>query len=355
MEKTEFQDLNFFKFIKSSNYLNALFFLFFFLSIFFFFNHITTILNYDNIRIYQSYEPSRDDEKIDFNQLFYNLYIFDHSEFLSSNREIGGFEGGDGRHKLRWLYRDLETRLFKKLFLFFPKKPLTFYTLLNTLYCFFSFFFTFLTISQICNNYSQRKLLLCGFIFNFFIFLIFFTGYQTIFTLPEMFYISIGIYFSLKSNFFLFLIPLFLAVINRESGIALSFVFIIFNFRKLYSYSLPLIAVLSLLIVNYDLILNQNLYSISTYFPIEEKFITNKTSLASLIFFLFFLFNFLVVLFFIIQKKNSNEKFLELAIISLLYFLIAIFGTNLTNVFSLLLIVPSITILFVFSYEKIRY
>ena len=44
-----------------------------------------------------------------------------------------------------------------------------------------------------------------------------------------MFYISMGIYFSLKSNFFLFLIPLFFAVINRESGIALSFVYIIFN------------------------------------------------------------------------------------------------------------------------------
>ena len=353
MKKTEFQDLNFFKFIKSSNYSNTLFLLFFFLSIFFFFNHITTILNYDNIRIYQNNESSGNEEKINYNQLFYNLYVFDHSESLSSNREIDGFEGGDGRHKLRWLYRDLETRVFKKLFLYFPQKPLTFYTLLNTLYCFFSFFFTFMTISQICNNYSQRKLLLCGFSFNFFIFLIFFTGYQTIFTLPEMFYISMGIYFSLKSNFFWFLIPLFLAVINRESGIALSFIFIIFNFRKLYSYSLPLIAVLSLLIVNYDLIQNHNLYSITTYFPIEEKFIKNETSIASLIFFLFFLFNFLIVLFFIIQTKNTNEKFLELATVSFLYFLIAIFGTNLTNVFSLLLIVPSITILFVFSYEKI--
>ena len=91
MKKTEFQDLNFFKFIKSSNYSNTLFLLFFFLSIFFFFNHITTILNYDNIRIYQNNESSGNEEKIDYNQLFYNLYVFDNSEYLSSNREIDGF------------------------------------------------------------------------------------------------------------------------------------------------------------------------------------------------------------------------------------------------------------------------
>ena len=353
MKKNGSKELDFLKFVKSNNYINLLFIFFFFLSIFFFFNHITTILNYDNIRINQDYKSSTKFEKIDFNQVFYDVHIFDNSESLSSQRELDGFEGGHGRHKLRWLYRDLQAKVFKKIFLFFPEKPLTFYTLLNTTYCFFSFFFTFLTISQISKKYSQKKLLLCGFFFSFFIFLIFCTGYQSIFTLPEMFYISMGIYFSLKSNFFLFLIPLFFAVINRESGIALSFVYIIFNFRKVYSYFLPLFAVLSLLTVNFDLIQNQNLYSFSTYFPIDEKFIKNETSTTEIFLLLLFLLIFLILLFFIIQKKNSNEKFFELITISFLYFMIAIFGTNLTNVFSLLLIVPSITILFVFSYEKI--
>ena len=344
----------FLNFLRSDNYTNSVFLIFLFVSTFFFFNKITTDLAFKVLTTNHKMFKSEMGNDAEFKDFFYDVHIYDIAEQLKLDRQIRGFNHGDDRHKLRWLYRTLEAKLFDFMFKYFPEKPLTLYTILNTIYCFFSLFFTFLSISILNKEFNQKNLVLTGFFYIFFFHLIFSNGLQSIYTIPEMLFVSIGIYFSVRKKFFLFLIPLFFGVINRESGIALSLVYIIFNYKNWYSYTLPICSVILLLIVNIDLVQNNQLYSLKTYFPIEESYSENKTPISSILFFLLFLLNFFTILFLIFQKRNMNLKFVELSLVSLLYFFVAILGTNFTNVFSLLLVLPSITILFISNFEKIE-
>ena len=344
---------SFFSFLKSDKYTNLLLFFFFFLSILFIFNKVT-----DNLFLEQKFHSLDDNNTqkdiVSEKNIFYDSSIFQPATNLKSDRTFQSFKGGETRHKLRWLYRDIESKIYKSIFQIIGTQKLFVFTIINTSYLFLSFLFTFLTISFYKKKYSTEVLIISGFFYLLLISLSISTNIQSIYTIPEVFFISAGIYFATISNIILFLVPLFFAVINRESGIALSFVYLILNHKNKLSYFVPIISVFILLFVNFDLITNKNTYNLSTYFPIKEGYSDSILSKAEIFVFILYLLNFSILFYVIYIYKKNDYKFFQFSLISLLYFLVATFGTNLTNVYSLLLLAPSLTFLFVLSFSNIK-
>ena len=137
---------SFFSFLKSDKYTNFLFFFFFFLSILFIFNKVT-----DNLFLEQKFH-SRGDSNIQKDivsekNFFYDSNIFQPATNLKSDRNFQSFNGGETRHKLRWFYRDIESKIYKSIFQIIGTQKLFVYTIINSSYLFLSFLFTFLTIS----------------------------------------------------------------------------------------------------------------------------------------------------------------------------------------------------------------
>ena len=327
-------------FFTKDKFKNFVFLFFIFISFFSFFNLITTNLVSQN-------------SSEEIKEQFYNDYVFDVASNLIDNRSIEGFEGGNSRHKLRWLYRYTESKVYETIFKITKNKPLMIYSLINTFYIFFAFFFSFLSISGLRKSLESKDLILSSLFFFSLICIIFSYGYQTIYSLPELLFISMGIYYSLNSRIVLFLLVMFLAVVNRESGIAVSLIYIILNHRKLYTYILPFVAITFLLIVNFDLVQNINIYKFSTYFPINENYFEKQQeSLKQIIVFFIFILSFSSMMFSFI--RFSDPILNKLLLIFFLYTFIALFGTNLTNIFSLILTIPSFTILFVFFYDNLN-
>lgn len=334
------KDIGLISFLTQKKFKNLFFLFFIFIALFSFFNYVTI-----NLASHKSDNFSK--------EKFYDDRVFDVVSSLKDNRTFEGFEGGHSRHKLRWLFRDLESKIYENVFKITKSKPLIIFSFLNTLYVYFSFIFTYLTIKSLRKSFNSTDLILSGFIFYTLICLKFSYGYQTPYSVTEMLFISMGIYYSLNSKILIFLIVMFFAVINRESGIAISLIYIIFNHRKLYSYFLPFLAIIILLVVNFDLVQNINIYKFSTYFPVNENYFEKESeSFKHLIIFFIYILSFFVMFFSFVKFSTTYSNQNKLLMIFLLYSLIALFGTNLTNIFSLILTIPSFTILFSLSYDN---
>lgn len=277
-----------------------------------------------------------------FQNIFYEKFVFEVYKNLIENRTFENFNKGHERHKLRWSYRYLEYKWYNILFDLSNSKILSFYTLTNTIYIFLSFLFIFLTLKTNHHLTLVQSLFIPGMIFYGLFCLLITNGYQSIYTFPEVCFISMGIFFSKTKKFYLFMIPLILAVLNRESGIALSLVYIIFNHREKKAYILPIISVLALLAINFDLITNHNLYKIQNYIPINEDFGHNYSK-SELIFSLVFFLNFIFVL--SICLFDNTEFEIKLLSITIIFFLVRLFGTTLTDNFNLILSLPALTCL----------
>ena len=344
---------SFHKFLLRNNLRNFIFLGFIFFSFFMLFSFLTTNLVLE-LKYFISTKQQSENPNINYNNFFYDTFVFDVANNLRSDRIVEGFSGGDGRHKLRWFYRSLEAKFYYFIFEnVYSRKSLSFFVILNSMYCFFSFLLCFLTIAHLKKKYSQNDLIFTGLFFVTITSIICSTGIQSVYTLPEMLFVSLGLYAVVKHNLLLFLISVFFAVANRESGIALSLVYVFFHHKKIYSYFLPILSVLFILILNHDLILNPSIYKLSTYFPIQENYSKDPTNQKDIIFFISFLFFFLVTILSFIKIKLINCYSMELFLTFILYFLIATLGTNLTNLYSLMLTLPSLTVLLIFSYDKL--
>ncbi len=348
-------------FLRYNNYSNLLLLIFFFFVIFFRANQISNdyylkTLNNEKILALESQKSNQNPNQslTDIKNKFYNDLIFNPSKSLLKHRTLDGFEGGEARHKLRWFYRNLEAKIYEFLIGFSNGAYLTIYTVVQTCYIFGTFIFIFLTISNLKRKYLSKNLILSGLIFFSFFNLVLTNGIQSIYTIPEMFFLSIGIYLSLKKKFLLFLIPLFFSVVNRESGLALSLVYIIFNHRNILSYIMPVIAISIIICVNLDLASNLNFYNVDNYVPIRESFFLKGPRLNDIVFFVLFLFSHLIIFYYLYLTSNKFPYTNQFLFITVLYFLVAILGTDITNTYSLLLILPSLTVLMVVGTTKTK-
>ncbi len=348
-------------FLRHNNYSNLLLLIFFFLVTFFRANQVSNdyyldILNKEKILglEYKINNQILNHKLPDIKNKFYDDLIFSHSKNLLEHRTLDGFEGGEARHKLRWFYRNFEAKIYGFLIGILNNKYLTIYTLVQTCYIFGTFIFIFLTISNLKSEYLPKNLILSGLIFFSFFNFFLTNGIQTIYTIPEMFFLSIGIYLSLKKKFVLFLIPLFFSVVNRESGLALSLVYIIFNYKNISSYLMPIIASSIIILVNLDLASNLNFYSVDNYVPIRESFFSEDPRLKDIVFFGLFLFSNLIIFYYVYLTSNKFPHTSQFLFVTVLYILVALLGTDITNVYSLLLILPSLTVIMVAGTTKIK-
>ena len=76
-------------------------------------------------------------DNVSDNNSFYDSNIFQPAINLKSDRTFQGFNGGDTRHKLRWLYRDIESKIYKNIFKITGNQKLFVFTTINTLYLFY--------------------------------------------------------------------------------------------------------------------------------------------------------------------------------------------------------------------------
>ena len=138
----------------------------------------------------------------------------------------------------------------------------------------------------------------------------------------------------------LFLLAVALGVINRESGLIIPLIYIIFHHRERISYLLPVYGLAVILAVHIDLVFEPGLYNPTNYIAITESY-SIKTWLKDYVVVGAFLLCFCYPFYCCLGDKGFIWREKRLFLVTLLYMAVGLLGTNSTNLFCLLLAVPS--------------
>ena len=330
---------NLLSFLQKNKFSNLLFLLVFFIATFFIVNNINTGV-VDGIRysglINDGLEMSSDEIR---EQYYSDIKALAAS--LRSSRSFEGFNNGDTRHALRWLYRTLEGEWYEFIVNLLHYNGVILITLTNVLYVGLSYWFTFLSVTALNQRYSTTHLYLSGFLFFTLFVLILSNGMQDVYTFVEMLAVASGLYFALKKKFLLFLLAVALGVVNRESGLVIPLIYIIFNHRQKISYLLPVYGLAVILAVNIDLVFESGLYNPTNYMALTESY-SLQTWFKDYVLVGAFLLCFCYPFYWFLGDKGFIWREKRLFLVTMLYMAVGLLGTSSTSVFCLLLCVPSL-------------
>lgn len=174
---------------------------------------------------------------------------------------------GHQRHKLRWLYRTAEFKVYQFVAQKFGvKAALYFYVLHFTFWLIVAFIFICLSISIYMPKLDLHLLVVLA------VFFYAFEGYyinvghgEEAWTYVETGLVSAGLYFALRRNLPVFLCILVLATANRESGAAIGFIYPIINWPSRISLLPIFIGPLTIIVLNADFLSDPNFFRPSTY------------------------------------------------------------------------------------------
>lgn len=259
------------------------------------------------------------------------------------------------RHSLRWIGESLKIKLIQKVNSTSPSHKTGFFLYLLIVSIMISTIF--LLISSHINQQNNQKLLSVNnfyYLSFYYLFLLFFLTKplgELRFSIFEFFLIGLSLYFSLKKKFLLYLISVIICIINRESGIIVSFFWFLINIeysknillslkkKKFLILSLipPSLGLLTLITLNWDVLscVNNFNFLISGEMDtrVSEIKVLFKFSTLNHIFTNYFLIFFILLLFY----KNSKISFL---LIILIYLIIFYFFTPINQYEIRILILP---------------
>lgn len=140
------------------------------------------------------------------------------------------------RHHLRWIFEGVRIKFLQSVYDIFKSKKILNYSFAGIIFLslFFSFYLPiFSNEKRITETFNKIKINDLLIIFIFFCSSLSLFAFREVseirFSIFEMFFFSFGIFFAIKKVFILYLLFCILAVLNRESGIILSFLWFIFN------------------------------------------------------------------------------------------------------------------------------
>lgn len=226
------------------------------------------------------------------------------------------------RHKVRWVKQLFLKKIFQSSLII--KDVFPYY--LNVLLHGFLIFLTFLFIKK---TFTYNKYY--DFLFLLFITFIFQQHLgEYSYSIFEMFFLSLCLYFSKKNLKILFVITCMIAILNRESGFLMLLSWLIFN-KKDYKFFLISILLCLILFFSINLEIFECLIQTKYFFSLEEQpgqidfNNISKLSLFSLakLIFINFLIPFVLVFYYFYKSEEKNKFLLILIMIYLITFLIA--------------------------------
>ena len=271
-------------------------------------------------------------------------------------RKLTNSTGLGTRHKARWAVSYLEAKIIET----FQKNLSPKIAYIS--YCFYlaflfslSFLICMLSIEIITKQKNFKSSLLCAAVFIFYLYPLNFQ-IQEQFSIREMVAISGCIYFSLKKNLGLYLIFAIYGVLNRETGLLLTLIYPLINYKK-NLYFIPILILPSVFILfNYDLILQKEFYNLDTWFvqpSIEARSIFvfyGVQYFYCLLRIIIYILPTLLLLIFTKPERNFNL----LVFIFFVYFISLLLGTPITNIYPYIILLPIMLLINSYAFKNIK-
>lgn len=254
----------------------------------------------------------------------------------------------EARKKFRWLYKKIELNIYD-VFHFMGINNGKYPVLLHySILMFLSLFLCSKIFEHILGK-STKNLLFLSYLsfFALYSFVLIITPMDEYFSFVEVFAIALAVYSSMKTNKILFFISIFLAVANRESGILISIIYVLFNHRFMSVRSMFYFLIspaLLFAIINYDLLLA--LPQLAIYGNSDEyrPFLFNLESWTALpgeaVNYLLTYVSFLSPLVYLFVKVKPSSISKGVLLSTLVYTAIIFLGSFLGNFILLLLLIP---------------
>ena len=271
-------------------------------------------------------------------------------------RKLTNSTGLGTRHKARWAVSYLEAKIIET----FQKNLSTKIAYIS--YCFYlaflfslSFLLCMLSIEIITKQKNFKSSLLCTVAFIFYLYPLNFQ-IQEEFTIREVLAISGCIYFSLKRNLGLYLVFAIYGVLNRETGLLLTLIYPLINYKKNF-YFIPILVLPSVFFLfNYDLFFQKEFYSLDTWFLPSRTGARSVFGFYGVQYFycllriIIYILPTLVLLFFTKPERNFNL----LVFIFFVYFISLLLGVPITNIYPYIVLLPIMLLINSYAFKNIK-
>lgn len=284
---------------------------------------------------------------------FYEHYLtlkdhrINHKKILSNDNlchklqssNLSDFEKGNYRHSLRWVFEDLRIA-YLDYFYKIGGKPLLSVSFSLMLFALLTgtFFISILTINKNIISFINDEKINYLTLLSIFLLIISFYSYKTVSELRysyfEMFFISASLYLSFVKQRLLFLITIILATLNRESGILIASIWLIFNGfnidnKKISFNTKEIIYGITFIMISLIFLISLNLKLFSCGFALSNTSVAGYSmftvSLIKNLNIIFSNFVMIILLFIFFFKKDDYQ--IKLIFLLLLYMAIFIIFT----------------------------
>ena len=260
------------------------------------------------------------------------------------------------RHKARWAVSYLEAKIIET----FQKNLSPKIAYIS--YCFYlaflfslSFLLCMLSIEIITKQKNFKSSLLCTVGFIFYLYPLYFQ-IQEEHSIREVLAISGCIYFSLKRNLGLYLVFAIYGVLNRETGLLLTLIYPLINYKK-NLYFIPILILPSVFFLfNYDLFFQKEFYKAHSWFVAEATKEYTFLSFYGVQYFycllriIIYILPTLVLLFFTKPERNFNL----LVFIFFVYFISLLLGAPITNIYPYIILLPIMLLINSYAFKNIK-
>lgn len=260
-------------------------------------------------------------------------------------RDIRPDDSMHERHKLRWAFKAVETKLYIWAQNTVGTKAALYLIMLHyAAWATIGFMFIAAALRQIWPEIGIGNLALAALANTAFLAFVMLSGIAEFFSIIETALIAAGLYFSLRRAFLPFLAVLVVAVANRETGIALAAVYWLFN-RDSRLALLPFaIAPGVLVLLNADFLSDPDFYRPETYVGIHvdrpTPFTFHQHPPSQVAGALLEIFVILSPLYFVRRQMWRDRVMGPLGLCVALYLLILLLGTYLGNIFPYMMLAP---------------
>ena len=264
--------------------------------------------------------------------------------------------GLENRHYTRWVVAQLDKKIIETL-----QKNLSSKVAFIS-FCFYlaflfslSFLLCLLSIEIITKQKNFKSSLLCAAVFLFYLYPLYFQLAEE-FTIREVLAISGCIYFSLKRNLGLYLVFAIYGVLNRETGLLLTMIYPLINYKKNF-YFIPILVLPSVFFLfNYDLFFQKEFYKAHSWFATAT--IKEYTFLGfygvqyfySILRIIIYILPTILLLFCTKPERNLNL----LIFIFFIYFIALLFGTQLINIYAYIILLPMMLLINSYAFRNIK-
>jgi len=284
--------------------------------------------------------------------------FYEKQEFVM-DRQVRAYDGEAGdnwdtRHKLRWAYKAVEVSVYRFVEERTSRSMVRYAILIHYVAIFFlTFCFCLLILREVAGRLDAVTATLSMFAFvGLMSSILHISGWEENYSPIEMMALAAAIYASLRRNLLLFFVTVFVAVSNRESGIALGLVYPILNPSSFRIWIAgPLFGAAALALLNLALLRQPEFYSLRNFVvdPETEFFtILNFYQFPAskwgppLLHYLAFVAPVLLLAPWTVSSSQGRRALLLL----LYYLLIFAVGSSIDNPFLFLVLIPIYALLF---------